>query len=59
MSNSLPRDLQGLRVIFRGNIDDQGLVTSDWRGENVRVKFDDGKEEYVPRTDVEVVDDDD
>lgn len=57
MNSSLPRDLQGLRVIFRGNLDDQGEVIRDLREERVKVRFDDGKEEYVPRTDLEVVDD--
>lgn len=58
MNDSLPKDIQGLRVIFRGNIDDQGEVTRDLRGERVKVRFDSGTEEYVPRTDLEVVDDD-
>lgn len=55
MSNSLPQDLQGLRVIFRG--EDQGVVTRDLREERVKVQFDDGTEEYVPRTDLEVIED--
>jgi hypothetical protein len=57
MTNNLPRDLQGLRVTFRG--DDQGEVIRDLREERVKVRFDDGTEEYVPRTDLEVVDDED
>ena len=54
----LPEDLQGLRVFFKGNIDDQGIVECDWREENVKVAFDDGVTEWVPRTGLTVVDDD-
>ncbi|BET51755.1 hypothetical protein RGQ21_67370 [Kitasatospora aureofaciens] len=53
----MSNDIQGLRVFFNGNVDDQGTVTRDLGGERVKVVFDDGKEEYVPRDSLEVLED--
>lgn len=55
MSENLPPDLQGLPVTYQGK--ERGVVTRDLGGERVKVRFEDGSEEYVPRTDLEVVDD--
>lgn len=59
MSKSLPEDIQGCRVFFRGDIDDQGAVTKDLREERVEVAFDSGTTEWVARTDLTVIEDDD
>jgi hypothetical protein len=55
--NDLPQDLQGLRVYFQGNFDDQGTVIRDLREERVKVEFDRGETEYVPREELTVMDD--
>lgn len=60
MSNkSLPEDIQGRRVFFRGDIDDQGTVAHDLREERVEVTFDHGSTEWVARTDLTVIEEDD
>ncbi len=53
MSN-LPDDLQMRTVVYKGDIDDMGVVTDDLREERVKVKFA-GGEEWVPRVDLEDV----
>lgn len=54
--SDLPEDLEMRTVVFRGDIDDMGVVVVDGREERVKVKFGD-KEEWVPRADLEDVTD--
>jgi hypothetical protein len=52
----LPDDLEMRTVVFRGDIDDMGVVITDLREERVQVKFAD-REEWVARDDLEDVTD--
>lgn len=50
----LPDDLTLRTVVYKGDIDDMGVVVRDPGGERVKVSFGSG-EEYVPRADLEDV----
>lgn len=51
----LPPDLEMRTVVYKGDIDDMGVVITDGREERVKVRFGGGTEEWVPRADLEDV----
>lgn len=52
----LPPDLELRTVVVDSDIDQMGVVMSDWRGENVSVSFDGGMTSaYIPRNRLEDV----
>jgi hypothetical protein len=53
--SDLPDDLTMRTVIYRGDIDDPGVVIEDSGAPNVKVKFSATGEEWVSRTDLEDV----